>query len=288
MKTLKTLLILAVSTLLLSAGLSAAFHTDPHSTLMAVGSFNLLFYSLTSYGIINLPANALGSYVGAPGVSTESGGAGVQVINTERARGAYMSYRTRPEYDSKDISPSFLRLEAVITNTSNIIRFNTFVGDTSNVATTETRLDRNDKFVVTEMGLFLLKQLQGQSGGRLHSYPNATDFAAAAPFLESLFNGILKMTMNKKQWISALDTQRFLNVPETQQSAGTNRDMFSLHKKLYRLTPHIEIDGSGTNEIELQYPTYAGWAGASATAGTDHKAVLYLHGLLISGGSANT
>ena len=94
--------------------------------------------------------------------------------------------------------------------------------------------------------------------------------------------------MNKKQWISALDTQRFLNVPETQQSAGTNRDMFSLFKKLYRLTPHIEIDGSGTNEIELQYPTYAGWAGASATVGTDNKAVLYLHGLLISGGSANT
>lgn len=272
---------------MLSAGIVAGYHTDPATTLTAVALFNASFYALTFYGIIPMPQGVLGDYVGAPGVSTESGGAGVQVINSERARGAFMSYRTKPEYAGKKIVQGFLRLEAVIRNTDGKLIFRTFTGDGTTVAPTEERLDRNDKFVITEIGLFLCKQVDGQSGGRLHSYPNATDFGAAAPFLESIFHGRLGIVINREKFLPSLDTQRFLRVPETMQSGAGNRDQFRLESNLVKLTPHIELDGSGTNEIEVSYPTYAAWAGASATAGTDHKAVLYCHGLLITGGSNN-
>lgn len=288
MKSLKSFLPVLFVSLLLATGIVTAFGTDAATTLISTVSFSSLFYATTVLNIIPMPTNILGTYVGAPGVSTESGSAGVQVINSERARGVYMSYATRPEYAGKKIVQGYLRLEAVIKNTDGKLIFRTFTGDGTTVSSTEERLDRNDKFVISEIGLFLLKQVAGQSNGRLQAYPNATEFGAAAPFLESVFNGKLSIVINREKFLPALDTQRFLSVPETQQSAGTNRDQFNLKKQLVHLTPHIELDGSGTNEVEVSYPTYTGWAGASAVDGTDHKVVLYMHGLLITGGSANT
>lgn len=279
------LLSFAVITYALSAGITAAFHTDIHNTVLGVALFQAALSFVTYFNIIQMPKGVLGEYIGAP----TSEGAGVQVINSERERGAYMAYATKPEFAGKDISPSFLRLEVDITNSNNKLTFKTYVGDGTTQNPTEKRLDRNDKFIITKIGLFLLMQLPAKSNGRLHAYPNLTDFgAAAAADLESIFNGELSITINRKKWLPSLDTQRFLKIPETQQSAGTNRDQRSLHHLMENLTPHIELDGSGTNEIEITYPSHAAWAGATpVVGGNTHRAVLYIHGLLIVSGSSN-
>lgn len=290
MKKLVLFLSLFIVTVLLSAAIVSVFNTSLQATVAYTALFEVSFYALTYFNIIPMPSGIFGEYIGAPGASS-SNGAGVQVLNTERARGAYMTLRTNPEYAGKDITDSYLRFETLISNSSNKLSFKTYVGDGTTQTPTEKRLDRNDKFVITSWGFFLIAQPVGKSNGRLHSYPNLTDFtplvATVAPDLESIFNGELVVTINRKKVVPAYDMQRFLQVPETQQSAATNRDQRDFHKLLVPLTPHVEIDGSGTNEIEVTFPSHAAWTGGTPAAGFAHYACLYAHGMLITGGSAN-
>lgn len=263
-----------------------AFDTPVLETAGAVTAVHLGFTALSSLGIINIPAGALGVYIGAPGGESPEG-AGVQVISSERSRAAYMTYKTNPEFSGKDITASYLRLETRISNGLNKLVFKTYVGDGTSQNATERRLDRNDKFAVTKMGFYLLAQPDGKSTGRLHSYPNATIFGAAAADLEALYHGVLSITVNRVKKMPIFDMQSFLSSPETQQSAAGNRDQFSLNTTMINLTPHLDIDGSGTNEIEIEYPSHAGFAGGTAAAGFTHYGVLYFKGFLINGGSAN-
>ncbi len=288
MKKVLSFLTLLSITVVLSAAIVTVFGTAVMPTVLAVASFQTAFYLLTAANIIQLPAGSLGVYIGAPGGGTQEG-AGVQVISNERSRGAYMSYKTDPQYLGKKITSSYLRLEAPLVNGNNKITFKTYVGDGTTQTPTERRLERNDKFAITRLGFYLLSQPNGKSTGRLLSYPNLTEFgAAAAGDLSAIFNGDLSITIQREKILPFFDMKSFLKVFETQQSSTANRDKFSLEDTMLNLTPHIDLDGSGTNEIEITYPSHAGWAGATPpVAGFTHYAVFYAKGFLINNGSAN-
>ncbi len=285
MKKLGLVLSLFTVTLLLTAVIVTVFHTDVQNTLGGVAAFQGTFYFLTSVGIINIPQGALGAYVGAPG----AGSGGVQVISTDKNRGSYMVYATNPEYEGKTIFESYLRLETQLINGVNTIKFLTYAGDSASVLPTERRLDRNDKFAITRLGFFLLKQPDGKSNGELCAYPNYTQFATAglAADLESIYHGKLNITIGGKRIVNGLDMQRFRKVSQTQQSAATNYDMSNLYDKLTPITPNLNIDGSANNEIEVIYPSHAAWAGGTAPATFKHYLVMYAHGFLITQGSGN-
>ncbi|RTL56241.1 MAG: hypothetical protein EKK37_17360 [Sphingobacteriales bacterium] len=230
-----------------------------------------------------------GAYVGA--VKMNDGETGIQVISQERDRAIYEHNSSQKRFEGKAMTPSYLRLEATIKNSVNSFQFKTFEGDGATVYATEKRLDRNDAFIATQLAVKLLQQdvANAKTSGRLHSYPNLTAFTAAqATDLEAIYNGYLQFTINRVKKFVALDTYRFLNVPITQQSALTNRDSLDYKTGFQKLTPQVVLDGSGTNELELFFPTYAGWAGASAVAGTEHRVVLFLRGFLVTGGSQNS
>lgn len=227
------------------------------------------------------------------GVGRPGGPAGIQVITSERDRASYVHNKTNPKYEGKDLAPGYLRLESVIKNNSGKLIFKTFEGDGATVYPTERRLDKNDSFIATEASFYLLKQdvTNSKTNGKPLTYPNVQVFgAAAADFLWAIYNsGELKVTIGKKVWIPGLDVRRFLSVPQTQQSAPGNLDQYSSEMGRIMLTPQLEIDGSGSNEIEINFTGYAGWAGGtSADVGFEHRAVLYFSGLLVTGGSANT
>jgi hypothetical protein len=285
MKKLGLVLSLFTSTMLLTAAIVTIGHTDVHTTLAGVAAFQGLFFGLTQFGIINIPQGALGAYVGAPG----AGSGGVQVISSDKTRGAYMVYATNPEYEGKTIFESFLRLETKLINGVNSVKFLTYAGDSASVLPTERRLDRNDKFAITKLGFFLLKQPDNKSNGQLHPYPNLTDFSTLglSADLESIYHGKLNITIGGKRIVNGLDMQRFRKVPQTQQSAATNYDMSDLYRKLTPITPNLNIDGSANNEIEVIYPSHAAWAGGTAPAGFTHYLVMYAHGFLITQGSGN-
>ena len=279
---------LVVSIALFSAASVFAAHTDPALTVGIVTALHGVALLANYFGFISLPHGVFADYVAGVGMN---GGAGVTVINTERERGAFMHVKSDPKYAGKKISPGFLRLEATITNQGSVI-FKTFEGDGTTVYATEERLLKNDLFVITEWSLRLLKQdvANKKTSGILQTYPNITVFgAAAAADLWALYSGKMIITISNNKEIQAYDTMRFLEVPRTQQSgAGNYGDTWGRKSGFVALTPHLSLDGFGANELELKYPTWAGYAGGtSADVGFEHRAVLLLRGLTVTGGSAN-
>ncbi len=240
--------------------------------------------------LVPAQAGVLGTFVGINGI-TDSESA-IQVVASEPDRVTYEHNKNKPEFKDRAIAPGFLRLETDIVNSKNELIFKTYDGDGSTVYPTERRLDRNDAFIASEMGLFLLRQdtANEKTNAELHSYVNLTSFVAAVGFvpgdLKAIFNGYLKISVGRAQKIVALDTQRFYKVPETQQTGPTNYDQKDGNRDGFiKCTPQIVVDGNGTNEISVTFPSFAGWAGASVTAGTTHKLCLYLRGLLVPGGN---
>ncbi len=235
---------------------------------------------------------ALGAFVGATKMT--DGETGIQVISDERERAIYEHNSSQSRFKGKAMTPGFLRLEQEIVNSKNSFSFVTYGGDAASVYATERRLDRNDAFIATEVGLFIIRQdvANNKTNAELNSYVNLTTFAASAGFvpadLKAIFNGSLSVEINRVKKMVAFDTYRFLENPFTQQTGATNYDSKQGKKTGFvKLTPQIVLDGSGTNDLTVTFPAYNGWAGASVTAGTQHRLVLYLRGLLVTGGSSN-
>lgn len=273
MKRLKTILTFAVFTFLIAAAVSA-IGGSPETALFIGVAINL------ASSLIPYQAGVLGVYVGS-GTSSD-GVAMVQSLVTDVERAAYLVHSTSQRFRNKKLVPGFLRLESVIKNTEGKITFRTFVGDGTTVKSTERRLDRNDAFIATSYRVGLLKQdtATGKTNGQIVYYPNITVFgAAAAADLWAVYQGFLRMNIDDKDELKGFPMQRFLDIPETQQTAGTNYDQRNAASGLVHLTPHIIIDGDKKNEIEVVFPTYAGFAGATpAVAGNEHFLVLELYG----------
>lgn len=246
--------------------------------------------AVTAMTCIHLPSTALGVYVGATPMAGEDGS--VAVITSERERATYEHNKVQARFAGKNMTQGYLRLEATITGNNNKLSFKTYDGDGTSVYPTERRLDRNDAFIADKVAIFLLKQdiANRKTNGRLHTYPNVTEFGAtAAADLESIYNGELSVTIGRVKKLVGFDLRRMLYVPQTLQSAAGNRDSYCGQKGGFaKLTPQLVLDGSGTNEIEINYPTFAGWAGYSAVAGTEHRIVLIFRGLLVTDGSQNS
>lgn len=291
MKSLKSFSQLFATIAALSYALVAGAHTPAVETVACVSALVGGVHIAYATGYLKLPVNAYFDFIGVPNGVGADGSPGIQVISTERDRAIHLNNSLKAEYAGKTLVPGFLRLEATITNNSGIIKFSTQTGDSNTVYPTEKRLDRNDAFIVTEMGVFLLKQdvANKKTNGLLYSYPNRTIFGAATDDLMAIFTGgMLDIEVNKKREIPDLDVLRFLQVPQVQQSSANNFDEFNLNKAMKPVTPQFRIDGAGSNDIKLTFNTYAGFAGASAVAGTEHRVVLYLHGLFVQGGSVNS
>ncbi len=279
MKNIKSLFFAFFAVVALAACVSALGLEPVNALAIASGIVLVSSFVPTQQGV-------LGVYVGTTGNSSSEHQ--VQVITTERERAIYTHNVNRPEFAGRKLTPSFLRLEAEITNSSNKLSFKTFVGDSTTVYATERRLDRNDSFIATELGFFLIKQdvANGKTNARRLTYPNITVLgAAAAADLMALYEtGRLKINVAREDKFVALDIARFLHIPETQQTGAGNYDEVSHKSGMVALTPQLVLDGNGTNEIEIEFASYTGWAGGtSADVGFKHRAVLYMRGYLVTG-----
>lgn len=254
---------------------------------IALAVYAFVFHSADTGGY------AVGAYVGATKMG--DGETGIQVISSERERAVYEHNSSQARFAGKNMTPGYLRLEQEIVNSKNSFTFVAFSGDAASVYPTEMRLDRNDAFIATEVGLFLIRQdtANAKTNADLHTYVNLTTFAAAAGFvpadLKAIYHGKLSIEIGRVKKMVGFDNQRFYHVPETQQTGATNYDQKSgRNDGFVRLTPQIVIDGAGTNDFTITFPSYNGWNGASVTAGTQHRLCLYFRGLLVTGGSANS
>lgn len=293
MKSLKSIFSLAVVTIIMASAFVFISGTDPVSTTVFFGTINTSFYLLTSFNVIKLPAGILGTFVGVPGAIGADGSPGIQVISTDRDRAIHLNNSLKAEYSGKELVPGYLRLEAQVTNQTGKLKFPTFTGDSNLVYATEKRLNRNDAFIVTEIAAMLLKQdvANLKTNGLPVSYPNITVFGAtaAADLMAIYTSGKLNIEIDKKRWVPDLDMLRFLDIPETQQSGATNFDQFSLKRVAKKMTPQFVINGNGSNEISIDFETYAGFAGGTVVvAGNQHRVVLFLMGLYVADGNAKS
>lgn len=284
MKRLSNIFKFSVFTLLVAALVLSSFDVSAGTALAISGGFNASLFLIS--GIVPMPNGILGIYVGA---GSNDQGAMVQVLNTERERADHLVNSTNPRFSNARLAPGYLRLEASFNNANGKITFKTFIGDGTTVNPTERRLDRNDAFIATSMRFGLLKQdtANGKTNGEIVYYPNITIFgAAAAGHLKSVYQGYLNINIDDKDEVKAFPMQRFLEIPETQQTASTNFDQRNALSALVPCIPNIILDGDRKNEISIVFPTYAGWAGAtSADAGFTHFGVLEFYGFDALGGS---
>lgn len=190
------------------------------------------------------------------------------------------------KYPGQIISPDYLRIEQDLTNTKGSYVFP--IETTSGQGLLERKLDRNDIFVITSLGIFLLAEVDTTPGaGVLQTYPNQTVFPAAAGFnpdhLEAIYNGKLSLKVQSKMNIEGMSMLHFRYVPETQQSAAGNKSQYSVDRAAYPLGSLIALKGTMNVEVKVEFNTFANIQIAAVAANTKHKIVFMPFGYLIKG-----
>ena len=179
-------------------------------------------------------------------------------------------------------APDYLRIEQVISNASGVYSFD--VKKSGNETSTERKLDRNDLFVITDIGVYLSKVTAASNGAAVkQSYPNPFIFGAAneADHLETVYNGNLSLKIGSRVNIEGLPMDVFRHVPETQQTALTNRSAMSASGTVFPIGGLIYMAGNTSIEIKISCPIFNGMAWASAVAGVDNKIVFVPYGFLV-------
>ena len=190
------------------------------------------------------------------------------------------------------ITESYLRSEVDVTGGINTIRFPILVNDQPQANVLERRLNINDAFQVTAMGLFIYKTPSGENRyeQRLQTYSNASLFSGTgeARNFQVLYNAFFSITINRKQLIPYMDAFTFQRVPDTQQgmptiwngSAALGPSYSSYLKAEWGfrdVLPTYRCSGSYTNEIVLNLPATATLTGTSSA----NTVVLFLRGYLM-------
>lgn len=206
--------------------------------------------------------------------------------------------RTRATYNDiaepgKVSTQSFLRLESTALGTQNQITFNVLRNDgTQN--TTERRLALTDSFVVTDIGVFLLKVASGSTNAknRLQTFPNSVLFSGSgeADNLNNIYQGFINIKIDGRVYLDSLDVMRFYRAGEAQNGVGlstydaTNNanNKFVANQwdngsyGFFPLTPTIQLSGARKNEISIQCPESLNMIGTSST----NYCVMILRGFL--------
>lgn len=219
--------------------------------------------------------------------AAQKAGKGGIHISLDRARTIYESAKRNPAYANKILAPSFVRIEAKILNGRTKYEF-PFTRDTNSDTVTERKIDRKDLFLMTHMGLFLMKRDSTKLGGEvLQTYPNiivfpndSTNFLGAD--LEVFYNGAISVKVGQTVYIEGLDTRQFRSVEENIQSSTIDKSAERSNSGLIELTPQLTLDGNQKNEIVLEAPVSGSAKVENTVANMSNYLVLFGRGFLIT------
>lgn len=172
------------------------------------------------------------------------------------------------EVNQAVLSQSYLRSEVAMSTSTTSYHVPILVNDSQNGSAfaTENRLNLQDAFVVSSIGIFVSKPAASTTTAfPYYTYPNAQAFSTsgAADALYNLYNGSMSITVNNRQIVPAWDIYRHLFVPQTQQatSTGTNTAIDQNDASefgYYPAEPNIVLVGSKNNQISLNLPAAIG------------------------------
>lgn len=170
------------------------------------------------------------------------------------------------------LTQSSLFLTKLIDATKSTYDFDVLENQTATLQNDEIRLNINDEFVVTHMGLFLygtwnLKGSTTVKGRQVLTYaPIELDSNAA--LVKDLYAGTLKVSVNNIVYMEKFDTKKCELVPVTQFSnwqpliAGNSNTGFPSTQPagnietaaMIKISPMLTLSGAKKNDITLRLP----------------------------------
>lgn len=220
------------------------------------------------------------------------------VISNDRRKAIFNKAVGDHAKDNKIVYPGYLRMEAKITNGKTTYEF--VVGRQANTdSPTENKLDYNDKFIVSDLGFFMMARNRNLIGAEvLHTFPSVITFLPFTGFdnrhLDVFYNGKLSLVVNSTKWIEGLDLRRFRLVPQTQEAYTTNGGVppmlvafteFSQmdeHSGFVEMTPQITLKGNEKNSISISAPVANGHQVENTKPDMDNYLVIFMRGLQIT------
>ena len=196
----------------------------------------------------------------------------------------------RKDNGSAVISYSHLRIENKILNNKSTYPFQ--ILPVGGEISTEVKLDKNDTFYATKMGLFVYERSTATSDeGRkvLQTYPNNSFFTAGTAFviadLETLYNGYIDIKKGTTVIVEKLDTRNFREVSMTQQSSATTKSSQRRDSGFIDMFPVVALPGKEQVTITGSFPVYSACNWQSDATTTETRMALIIRGYLVKGGS---
>jgi len=160
--------------------------------------------------------------------------------------------------------------------------FDVLETQTATLAPNEIRLNLNDEFIITQLGLFLEASVEvgGAVTGQkvLFTYAPAQLDGTTAAGLQNFYNGNLQIAVNNIVYLDKFDSRKHMFVPRTQiqnsiapNSAQIDSNNFS-KDAMFSIEPTLVLSGAKKNQITLSLPSAI--TGGSFTFTDDKGAVI--------------
>ena len=188
------------------------------------------------------------------------------------------------------LSQSYLRLEVGLSTTITSYQFPVLTNDVSSSNTTsfntEQRLNLQDAFVCSSIGLFFCAPASTTATNfKLFTYPNTANFTTtnAAAALLSWYNSSLSLTVNNRQIVPAYDLYRHYYVPQQQETLDADYSASGINyvdqndgssSAFYPVEPAWVLVGSKQNVLQVQLQQ------AMAAVQANSRAVIIMRGHL--------
>lgn len=175
------------------------------------------------------------------------------------------------------LTQSSLYLSKPIVATQTTYNFDILETQTATQQADEIRLNLNDEFICTTLGLYLesaLLDALGQPTGikRLFTYAPVELNGAANSVVENFYNGTFQISVNNIVFLDKWDTRKHEYIPQTQFQnfvAGTSPATTSMQQMskagMFPVEPTITLSGAKKNQLTLQLPTAINTATVSFT-----------------------
>ena len=165
----------------------------------------------------------------------------------------------------------------------------------------EQHLDRNDVFVMNQIGVLIGITEKATGVTRLYPYapkndgvnPSVDPVGFKTDEIDSLYNGILSWNVDNKVMLAAYPMEKFLKIPRQQGAFVLDsndaavqegiRPEWKLDDALSLFMPRYTIAGTRDHKIAINFPA-AGLTFPLSSADYTAELVLYIDGFLVKGG----
>lgn len=202
------------------------------------------------------------------------------------------------------LTQSNLVLTKPISSATTSYSFDVLDSQTATLQGNEIRLNQNDEFIITHIGLYA-QGIANTGATKLFSYAPFENDASQAGTIQALWDGFMKISVNNVVYLDKWATRRHEYVPDYQYrafvaataaigSTGAQIPAFDgLKSGVVPIEPLITLSGAKKSTIELFLPSaITGSTFTNASNGADSYSVvidrvaLVLHGLNAQNGAS--